>query len=109
MENRRVTDRRLEEIGITIARMDEKFSSSERALLVAKSEIDRRLNDMNELRAQIASERGEFVRREKFDADHDTLVIAISNLQKFQWGMLGALGVLQFVIGILLHYWHGTN
>ena len=41
--------------------------------VTAKTEIDRRLEGMNELRAQIQTERGSYVTRDMFGQQHDSL------------------------------------
>jgi len=47
------------------------------AILVARESIDRRLTEMNELRSQINSERGEFMTRAMFDAKFEALAAKI--------------------------------
>ena len=45
----------------------------DRALAMARDDVNRRLDGMNELRQQIASERGFYLSRELFDREHSQL------------------------------------
>src|ERR1039457_6462933 len=58
------------------------LESTERALLLAKEEIDRRLHGMNEMREQINRERGSFVTRDLHDRMERVLTDKISSVQK---------------------------
>jgi hypothetical protein len=52
-----------------------------RAVIVARTEIDRRLETMNDLRAQINSERGMFTSRELHDRDHRALELRLNDAE----------------------------
>ena len=53
--------------------LSQRVCSLEHAIIVAKEEVDRRLEDMNELRRQINYERGTFVAKEWFERQHSDL------------------------------------
>lgn len=61
---REYVDRRIDDLKELI---EARFSSDALALQVARTEINRRLEGMNELRDQIQSERGNYVDRELLD------------------------------------------
>lgn len=61
---REYVDRRIDDLKELI---EARFSSDALALQVARTEINRRLEGMNELRDQIQSERGYYVTREILD------------------------------------------
>lgn len=103
MEERRIApDCRMQELSIHIARLEEKLVASQTALSLAKEDINRRLEGMNELRAQILAERGQFTLRSEYEAKHEILGNAIRDLQKYQYMSMGALAVFQIVIAIVL-------
>ena len=54
-------------------RIDREFELADRALTIAREEVNRRLDGMNELRDQIQSERGEYATREMLDEFRATL------------------------------------
>lgn len=51
----------------------EKHRSDELAVTTARNAIDQRLGEMNELRAQISSERGSYIQRDFYDERHNAL------------------------------------
>ncbi len=88
----------------------EVHSMLDRALAMARDDVNRRLDGMNELRQQIASERGFYLSRELFDREHSALRDAMdmrlkvlenrgSNLD----GRLWAVGaVISFVVSAVV-------
>lgn len=88
-----------------LVRLEERLTSSDKALEVARHEIDRRLAEMNELRKQITDERNIYLTRNEFFPKYDAMSTVIYSLQKFQWTITGALVILQILIGLLLHFW----
>jgi hypothetical protein len=86
------------------------------ALALARKEIDRRLNEMNQFRDQIERERGEFVRRDMYDEQHTALRVEMdarlkllesvrSNLEGRLWAIGAVIATLATAINLLLHYW----
>lgn len=98
-------NQRIHELSLVVARMEEKLTASERALEVAKRDVDRRLEEMNEMRAQINNERGSYIVRTEFYAKYDALIATINNFQKFQHMTIGGLVVLQALMTVILKYW----
>lgn len=96
---------RVHELSLSLARMEERLISSEKALSVAKLDVDRRLAEMNEMRDQINTERGSYMSRTEFYAKYDALILTINNFQKFQHMTIGGLVVLQALVTIIMRYW----
>jgi len=78
----------------------------------ARASIDLRLDAMNELRAQITNERGNYLARDSFDRLHNALEERIRLIETFKANMdgrflmLGGIMVLaQLVIGIVGLVW----
>jgi hypothetical protein len=78
-----------------VAVLYQKAIDGDKALVVALNDLGRRLDEMNQFRAQLNEERGRYVTIPVFDAKHeelikkvDLLVIAKSNLDGRMW-MLG--------------------
>lgn len=64
-----------------VAAVEVKVAESEKALTVAKKEIDRRLEEMNKLREQVTAERNQYLTRDLFDKLHDQLIGRVSALE----------------------------
>jgi uncharacterized protein YydD (DUF2326 family) len=96
------------------------------ALVLARKEIDRRLNDMNQFRAQIEKERGDFLQRDMYDQQYGTLRGEVdarfnvlrnetdarlkllentkSNLEGRIWAIGGVITALAVGLNLMLHY-----
>ncbi len=94
-----------EEIVINLVELKQKSEGVARELITAKTELNRRLEEMNAFRTQINNERGEFVTRTVFEAKHDSLEKSIAALQKFQYMLIGAFCFSEILVGLLLHLW----
>ncbi len=84
------------------------------ALLDARANIDRRLEGMNELRAQISSERGEYLTRTEYEAKHEALIARInaleqarSNVEGRMWALGGIVVVIQVALAFAVKAWGG--
>jgi hypothetical protein len=89
-----------------------RYAASEAALNMAHQRMEERLGGMNELRDQISRERGAYLTRERFDAEHVTLQDRTSalELQASKWSgsmwMLGAaISAVVVGVNILLRFW----
>ena len=89
----------------------EVHAAERKALEIAREEVNRRLDEMNELREQITRERGEFMRRDMFDREHSTLrdgndirLKALENTKSNMEGRLWAIGaaISALVVGLEL-------
>ena len=67
------------------------LQSTERALDLAKIEIDRRLHSMNQMREQIQSERGQSVQKEWFERIHGMATIRLDILENWRSTMEGKI------------------
>ena len=79
------------------------------ALEKAHLELNRRLDEMNELRRQIEHERGEYVGKAWFESKHRELEIRITNLEEWRWKAAGAIfaamtagGIMGWAVGLML-------
>ena|ERR1700690_3517790 len=87
-------------------RVDIRFSAKEEALNLALYRLNERLEERNELREQISKERGMYLSRERFDAEHSTLTGRVSalELQNSKWaGSLWMLGAAVSAIVVLVN------
>ena len=72
------------------------------ALQVASDNIDRRLDEMNELRAQINTERGAYLTRLEYDAKHEQLVTRVQAMETTLAGLTGRITILAALAGIMV-------
>lgn len=86
-----------------------KFESSEQALRLATRELERRLEGMNEVRAQLAAQKVDFVSRELFDGITGKLQDGLNDVKGFQNKTLGyvlgaaaAASVVTIVVDLIL-------
>lgn len=97
---------------IKLARLEERYKAQHEALAIARDEMNRRLENMNEFRAQILQERGEFVRKDWFEKVHQDSLNDINEQKNWQSNMNGRLWMLGailtiavVIINILFRYW----
>jgi hypothetical protein len=79
----------------------EQLKSQENALTLAKNEIDRRLHEMNQMREQIAAERGIFVSRELHDQMEKLLADKIDSVNTALTDKIDGLNKVIYVGSIL--------
>jgi len=63
---------------------EERWVAQQRELALAQKEMERRLEGLNELRAQVLEDRGRFVTRELFDAEMDARGARLALIEKWQ-------------------------
>jgi len=99
-----------------LTKIETEMIASERALKVALTEMNRRLEEMNQFRAQISEERAAFLTTKEYYVQHEVLRGQIntgelwrSNMDGRMW-MLGA--VMLFLntavaigVGLVFHFW----
>jgi len=80
-------------------------------IVLARDALDVRLEHMNEFRAQVLSDRGEFVNKDKFDLTHAALIDRVSQLERdsaaFRGRMLGigsAVTVMLIILQVALRF-----
>jgi len=66
---------------------------------IAKAEVDRRLDAMNELRDQIDSERGRYVEREMYDQRHQDLERRVGGVEGRLSNIEGGIQIRAATIG----------
>lgn len=87
--------------------IDERLAANNRATDIAKADVDRRLEEMNQLRAQIGEERGAYVPVAQYDERHRDLEKRLETMDRQLSGNQGRrtataafAGILVTVIGI---------
>jgi hypothetical protein len=99
---------------------DKLHAAEAEALEIAKGDINRRLDEMNELRKQITSERGEFLQRSVYDREHSllrdssdarlkVLETGKANLEGRLWAIGAIISVLLVALELVMNYFskHG--
>lgn len=85
-----------------VAALEAQHNSSEESLGITRNELNRRLEEMNQFRAQIGQERGEFVRRDMYDQALALLADRIAALERSKAGALGTIGAYGSIIALLM-------
>jgi hypothetical protein len=94
-----------------VAVLQQRANSADKAVIVALTDLGRRLDEMNNFRAQINTERNTMMTKDLFDAKHnelgakvEALALAKSNLEGRMW-MLGAfIGAATLILNIAMRY-----
>ena len=74
--------------------LDKIRAADQVAISKAEEAVNKRLEGMNELRAQISSERAEYVRVDTYSARHDELIARLNVLENGQVSLIGQLAGL---------------
>lgn len=84
----------------------------QRAIDAALITLNIRLESMNEFRAQILKERGEFLKQQVYDIEHAALEKRVSdhgkwidNMNGRLWGLGVFILVINIAVGLLLKFW----
>jgi hypothetical protein len=84
----------------------------QKAIDLASEDINRRLNEMNQFRSQLESERGTYMTRDMYDREHTALGNRVKELEIERGNQAGkaaayasAIGVIVVMIKVALHYW----
>jgi hypothetical protein len=75
-----------------------------KALDKAEMMVNERLLRMNEVRDQLKDQAATFLTTVEYVANHKALETKIESLQKFMWLSIGALAVIQVLIGFIDKY-----
>ncbi len=108
---------------------EQRHESEAAALVIARSDVNRRLDEMNELRRQIDTERGKYMDRETYVREHTTLRESMavridtlrdtldtrlkalentkSNLEGRVWAIGAGISAMVVALQLILHYWGG--
>jgi hypothetical protein len=81
-ESGRISDRDhlLAIIAANDRRYTERAAAMDEAIERARTEVDRRLEDLNNLRRQVTDDRGQFLRAETYQAQHSNLEAIVADL-----------------------------
>jgi hypothetical protein len=72
-------------------------TSDREAIAIAREDVDRRLEEMNLMRQQIASERGSFIRTDWFESKHKEVEVRLTKLEEWQWKVVGGMAVVLLI------------
>jgi hypothetical protein len=100
----------LEQHALQIARTGDAL-----ALDIARDDVNRRLEGMNELRSQINEERGRYLQRDRYEAERDSNKESVdtrlkaletnkSNLEGRMWAIGAALSGFVVMLNIAMYY-----
>ena len=92
----------------TALAVDKAFEQNQRAIDKAEEAVEKRLEGMNEFRAQLASERGQYVTVDSYAQQHgaledkltaldDKVSVRVLAVERLQSKMLGAIAILVFL------------
>jgi hypothetical protein len=94
----------------TVVQLSERIEShiaySEKAVDKAEEAMCKRLESMNEFRAQLTDQNRTFITYETYNANHKILEVKIEALQKIVWGGLAVVSFVAFAIPLLMHYFN---
>ena len=71
--------------------------SIEKSTNLAKEDMERRLEGMNEFRTQLKDQTATFINRGEYDTKHQLLLDSLNNLSKIIYMGLGGVLVLEFL------------
>jgi hypothetical protein len=92
---------------------DSRFEAAKEALNLRSAELDKRLEGLNQLRAEVVKDREQFVRKETYDTAHEVIRSAqietsrrltIVETRSVVW--TAAIAVFFVIVQIALLYWH---
>jgi hypothetical protein len=95
--------------------VDARFDAVDKQIQLAKADLERRLESMNEFRAQMDRQADTFMSAERYESCHGRLVDQIAVLEKAQ-AQAEARGkvystivaaIISIVVGIVVHYLSG--
>jgi hypothetical protein len=78
------------------------LSKNADALQEAKKEMERRLEGMNEFRAQLEKQTKTFISRDEFSATEKLILQKVENISKLVYIGFGVFLMLQIIIGVFL-------
>lgn len=85
--------------GVTLKEyMDTKISALDRATSVASEAMNKRLESMNEFRAQLKDQNATFLTRNEYEAKHALLESKIESLQRIVYLATGAVLIIDYFI-----------
>jgi hypothetical protein len=109
-------------LNLEIKRLEVRLDGNDKALVLGVSELERRLEALNQLRADVVRDRDLFVRKDKFEnlekdlsllrADygrgHLEVLTRITVIETRSLVWSGIIALLVIGIQIALHYWKGN-
>ena len=57
-----------------------------------------KMDHLNDIRPQLAAQKGEFLSRTEYDLNHKLIENKIDALQRFMWIAIGALAAVEFIL-----------
>ena len=95
------------------ARMDDlRHASGDAKIQKADLDLERRLEEMNNFRAQINQERGDYLRRDMYDRENAALSDRVKSLEIVRGEQSGKaaayasmIGFMVVIVQVVLHFW----
>lgn len=95
---------REDSLAVRVARHDERIAAAATALDLAKTQIDKKLVEMNEMRAQISAERNVYLPKTEFQVSQERLRESLAHLYRFMYILTGGLLLLHAIGGAVVSF-----
>jgi len=84
--------------------IDQRFEEQDRALDLARAEMERRLEGLNQLRQDVTKDRAEYVTRDVFELRVAPLEKSVTQLETRMITGMAAIGIIFLVIDMMFHF-----
>ena len=84
--------------------VDIRLAENQKAIEVARDGMEYRLEQMNEFRKQIASERDDYLRKDVYLRGHEDLERRLMSLEAYRSKALGVMAAVAFIITLALGF-----
>lgn len=78
--------------------LESRLESIDTATILRAAALDKRMDAMNQIREQLATQKTEFLTRLEYDSKHQMLCDKIETVQKFVWMVSGALLLIEIAL-----------
>lgn len=80
---------------------DFRYRAQQEALQMAREEMERRLEGLNELRREVTEDRGRFLSVEKYEAQRQAIEAALDEAREFRGKVLGLIATTAILAGVV--------
>ena len=80
---------------------DFRYHSQQEAIRMARQEMERRLEGLNELRREVTEDRGRFLSVEKYEAERRGIEDALDEAREFRGKVLGLIATTAILAGVV--------
>ncbi|MEK7395935.1 MAG: hypothetical protein AAB116_03250 [Candidatus Poribacteria bacterium] len=95
-----------EQVAQLAERVENHCIYSDKAIEKSEAAMNKRLESMNEFRAQLTDQSKTFINYEIYNANHRILEVKIEALQKIVWGGLAVVSFVAFAVPLLMQYFN---